>query len=106
MVNFTYSSPLHTYIHILTISKPKGTHHQFADAIAAGGHYVVMPDFFQGGSIEPYYASNTVPEGVEWLKKFNWKHCSGILDKVYDHITEKVCIYLSHQVQSRDDNTG
>lgn len=67
----------------------KGKHHQFADAIANGGHYVVMPDFFQGGSIEPYYASNTVPQGLEWLKQFNWKHCSGILEKVHEHLREK-----------------
>merc|ERR1712176_1743208 len=32
----------------------KGTHHQLCDALAAGGHYVIMPDFFNGGSIEPY----------------------------------------------------
>lgn len=67
----------------------KGTHHQLCDAIAAGGHYVVMPDFFKGGSIEPFYASKTVPKGVEWLAQFNWKHCSTVLESVYAHLKEK-----------------
>merc|ERR1711975_190639 len=32
-----------------------GDHKALCDGLAAGGHYVVMPDFFEGGSIEPYY---------------------------------------------------
>jgi len=67
----------------------KGTHHQLCDALADGGHYVILPDFFKGGSIEPYYASNTVPKGLEWLKQFNWAHCSKVLDSVHAHLQEK-----------------
>merc|ERR1711904_373620 len=67
----------------------KGTHHQLCDALAAGGHYVIMPDFFNGGSIEPYYASKQVPKGVEWLKEFDWKHCSTVLDAVHAHLKDE-----------------
>jgi len=68
----------------------KGTHHQLCDAIAAGGHYVVMPDFFKTGSIEPFYAAKTVDtEGLKWLKQFNWAHCSSVLESVYAHLKEK-----------------
>jgi len=53
------------------------------DELAAGGHYVVMPDFFEGGSIEPYYKAKKVADGKVWLKQFNWAHCGGILEHVY-----------------------
>ena len=37
---------------------PDGGHHRaLCDALAAAGHYVVMPDFYDGGSIEPFYVS-------------------------------------------------
>jgi len=65
-----------------------GDHKALCDGLAAGGHYVVMPDFFEGGSIEPYYKANKVPEGKTWLKKFGWAHCSPILDQVHEHLRE------------------
>lgn len=64
-------------------------HKALCDALAAGGHYVVMPDFFEGGSIEPFYKAKQIPEGKQWLKKFNWAHCSPILEDVYAHLREK-----------------
>lgn len=64
-------------------------HRALCDGLAAGGHYVVMPDFFEGGSIEPYYAAKKVPEGKQWLKKFGWAHCSPILDLVHAHLREQ-----------------
>lgn len=68
----------------------KGAHAQLCDALADGGHYVVMPDFFKGGSIEPFYAEGTgATKGTEWLKEFNWKHCSSVLDAIYAHLKEK-----------------
>nr|ABO47864.1 putative endo-1,3;1,4-beta-glucanase [Alexandrium fundyense] len=66
-----------------------GSHKALCDGLAAGGHYVVMPDFFEGGSIEPYYKAKQVPEGKRWLKKFNWAHCSQILDYVHAHLRER-----------------
>merc|ERR1712039_730502 len=66
-----------------------GYHKALCDGLAAGGHYVVMPDFFEGGSIEPFYKAKQVPEGKQWLKKFNWAHCSPILEDVYAHLREQ-----------------
>jgi len=66
-----------------------GNHKIVCDQLAAGGHLVVMPDFFDGGSIEPFYEAKQVPEGKQWLKKFNWKHCSEKLEPVYAYLKEK-----------------
>lgn len=68
--------------------KDMGKHKALCDALAAGGHYVICPDFFEGGSIEPYYKSKEVPAGLEWLRRFNWQHCSNILEHVYLHLEE------------------
>lgn len=65
-----------------------GNHKILCDQLAAGGHYVVMPDFYDGGSIQPYYDTNRVPEGKAWLKKFNWKYCSDKLKPVHAHLKE------------------
>lgn len=66
-----------------------GDHKALCDGLAAGGHYVVMPDFFEGGSIEPYYLAKKVPEGKKWLQNFGWAHCGPILDHVYEHLSEQ-----------------
>jgi dienelactone hydrolase len=66
-----------------------GDHKALCDGLAAGGHYVVMPDFFEGGSIEPYYLAKKVPEGKKWLQNFGWAHCGPILDHVYKHLSEQ-----------------
>jgi len=66
-----------------------GYHKALCDGLAAGGHYVVMPDFFEGGSIEPFYKAKQVSEGKQWLKQFNWAHCSTILENVDAHIREQ-----------------
>jgi len=66
-----------------------GDHKALCDALAAGGHYVVMPDFFEGGSIEPYYKAQEVAEGKRWLKQFGWAHCGPIMDSVYAHLREQ-----------------
>jgi len=67
----------------------EGAHKALCDALAAGGHYVVMPDFFEGGSIKPYYEAEQVPEGKRWLRQFGWAHCGSILDQVYSHLDEQ-----------------
>jgi len=66
-----------------------GHHRALCDALAAGGHYVVCPDFYEAGSIEPYYNRGAADEGKEWLKRFNWAWCSAILERVYAHLDGK-----------------
>lgn len=63
-----------------------GGHKMVCDRLADGGHYVIMPDFFEGGSVEPYYKANQVPDGKRWLKKFSWSHCGPIMEAVYEHL--------------------
>lgn len=63
-----------------------GGHKQVCDKLASGGHYVIMPDFFEEGSIEPYYKAQKVPEGKAWLKQYGWGHCGPIMDAVYEHL--------------------
>jgi len=63
-----------------------GGHKQVCDKLAEGGHYVIMPDFFETGSIEPYYKAQKVSEGKAWLKKYGWGHCGPIMGAVYEHI--------------------
>ncbi|CAE8587418.1 unnamed protein product [Polarella glacialis] len=65
-----------------------GNHKGLCDQLAAGGHYVIMPDFFNGGSMEPYYAAKQVTEGKQWLKQFNWAYCSKKLEPVHAHLSE------------------
>ncbi len=47
-----------------------------------------MPDFFEGGSILPYYQAEQIDKGKDWLRKFNWAWCSAILESVYAHLDE------------------
>eukprot|EP00933_Yihiella_yeosuensis_P070945 TRINITY_DN79115_c0_g1_i1.p1 TRINITY_DN79115_c0_g1~~TRINITY_DN79115_c0_g1_i1.p1 ORF type:complete len:315 (-),score=37.38 TRINITY_DN79115_c0_g1_i1:389-1261(-) len=63
-----------------------GGHKQVCDKLADCGHYVIMPDFFEGGSIEPYYKAQKVADGKQWLKKYSWNYCSPIMDSVYSHL--------------------
>lgn len=65
-----------------------GNHKGVCDQLAAGGHYVIMPDFFAGGSIEPFYKAKKVPDGKTWLKQFNWSHCEKKLSPVHAHLRE------------------
>lgn len=72
-----------------------GDHKAFCDALAANGYYVVLPDFFKGGSVRQFYDPETKvpvlekPEAVKWLAQWSWKHVGGILDEVYKHLDEK-----------------
>jgi len=66
-----------------------GNHQRVCDELARGGHYVIMPDFFEGGSIEPFYTSGKVPDGKAWLRQFNWKWCEEKLRPVHQHLAEK-----------------
>jgi len=68
-----------------------GGHKQICDRLADGGHYVVMPDFFEGGSVEPYYKAGRVPDGKKWLSKFGWnQHCGPIMEGVYEHLYKDI----------------
>mmetsp|Transcript_8589 Transcript_8589/g.22157 ORF Transcript_8589/g.22157 Transcript_8589/m.22157 type:complete len:267 (-) Transcript_8589:112-912(-) len=67
----------------------RGNTKAICDALARGGYYVVMPDFFEHGSIEPFYKSGEIEGGKKWLAKFDWAHCSAILKAVYAHLKEK-----------------
>jgi len=63
-----------------------GGHKMLCDKLSSNGHYVIMPDFFNGWSIEPYYKADEVSEGKKELKKFGWEHCGPIMDAVYEHL--------------------
>lgn len=65
-----------------------GNHKLVCDELAAGGHYVIMPDFFEGGSVKPFYDEGRVPDGKQWLKQFNWKHCTAKLEPVHAHLRQ------------------
>lgn len=65
-----------------------GNHKIVCDMLAAGGNYVIMPDFFNGGSIQPFYEAKQVADGKLWLKQFNWNHCREKLEHVFVHLKE------------------
>lgn len=63
-----------------------GNHFLVCDALAKrGGHYVVMPDFYDGWSIEPFYQRGVPAEGKKELKRYNWEHCSSYLEHIFEH---------------------
>jgi len=66
-----------------------GDHKAICDILASMGFYVVMPDFFKGGSIKPWQDADNEAGGIEWIKEFDWAHCGNILEGpggVYDHL--------------------
>lgn len=64
-----------------------GHHRAICDRLAMAGYYVIMPDFYEGGSIEPYYIAQKVADGKQWLKKFDWPQwCGPIMDEVYKYL--------------------
>jgi len=56
------------------------------DELAAAGYYVVMPDFFRGGTIEPFYRAGEPQRGKQWLRQFDWACVGAHLSAVHEHL--------------------
>jgi len=64
-----------------------GNHKMVCDALAAQ-HYVIMPDFYDGWSIEPFYNAGKAGDGKKELARFNWAWCSPRVEAVLQHLSE------------------
>mmetsp|Transcript_22431 Transcript_22431/g.71746 ORF Transcript_22431/g.71746 Transcript_22431/m.71746 type:complete len:219 (-) Transcript_22431:256-912(-) len=64
-----------------------GNHKMVCDALAAQ-HYVIMPDFYDGWSIEPFYNAGNAGDGKKELARFNWAWCSPRVEAVLQHLSE------------------
>lgn len=67
-----------------------GYHYGVCDAFAAGGYYVIMPDFYETvGGVDNYWSKGDLDGGAKFLQKFTWEFIQGKLKPVKEHLKEK-----------------